>query len=366
MHPDTPNGLAFDSHPSESFEVQEAWTEPGTRTRGQDLSRLEHALDGRLWALAERVAATWRQRRRERQRQLPTSLFPPLDDPATTVPDLTAGLEWALSEGALLSAEAFTQRLLSELSSPSGSTLPDRALTLVVEALIMSGQRSQAAELSSRYRARLEASSGGVSCLELLGYDDLPDRLPDGRPNLLRLSRRVAKGELDAEQLARRFPPQPSSWLRAPELHLLFFSALIETAPARALEFLNRFLALHGMARAKWKEPIGVGNVLDAFELQHPPARDGALVSVLMPARNAAATVGYALDSLLALSHGALEILICDDASDDDTAELVRRRYGGEPRVRLFRASRQQGAYNTRNALAAHAHGELFGVSRRR
>jgi glycosyltransferase involved in cell wall biosynthesis len=74
--------------------------------------------------------------------------------------------------------------------------------------------------------------------------------------------------------------------------------------------------------------------------------------------RNSAATIEYAIESLLAQSYRELEILVGDDASDDETLPLLHDRFGREPRVRLFRSSRQQGSYNLRNALAHRALGE--------
>ncbi|MEZ4367154.1 MAG: glycosyltransferase family A protein [Kofleriaceae bacterium] len=80
-------------------------------------------------------------------------------------------------------------------------------------------------------------------------------------------------------------------------------------------------------------------------------------MSVVIAAYQAAATVGASIDSLLAQDGVDVEILVGDDASDDGTAEVLAARFGDEPRVRRFTSRRNQGAYNLRNALAAHARG---------
>lgn len=49
--------------------------------------------------------------------------------------------------------------------------------------------------------------------------------------------------------------------------------------------------------------------------------------SVIIPAYNAAATLGRAIDSVLAQHYRPIEIIVVDDGSSDDTA-LVARRYG--------------------------------------
>jgi chlorobactene glucosyltransferase len=55
---------------------------------------------------------------------------------------------------------------------------------------------------------------------------------------------------------------------------------------------------------------------------------------VIVPARNEAATIRTLLASLLATQYRPLEILVVDDRSTDDTAELVRTM--AEPRLRLI------------------------------
>src|SRR3954469_12256948 len=58
-------------------------------------------------------------------------------------------------------------------------------------------------------------------------------------------------------------------------------------------------------------------------------------VSVVIPAYNAAQTVGAAVDSVLAQTFGDFELIVVDDGSRDDTAEVVRARK--DPRVNCVR-----------------------------
>jgi glycosyltransferase involved in cell wall biosynthesis len=82
-------------------------------------------------------------------------------------------------------------------------------------------------------------------------------------------------------------------------------------------------------------------------------------VTTLVPAYNAAATIRRAVDSALAQSFRDQEIVVVDDASRDDTAELVARSYGD--RVRLLRLTANQGVSGASNAGIAAANGELIG-----
>ena len=57
-------------------------------------------------------------------------------------------------------------------------------------------------------------------------------------------------------------------------------------------------------------------------------------ISVVLPARNAAATIERAARSILNSTHRELELIIIDDGSTDDTAEVIRQI--GDPRLRLI------------------------------
>ena len=93
-----------------------------------------------------------------------------------------------------------------------------------------------------------------------------------------------------------------------------------------------------------------------AFERPRAVADAPDLVSIIMSAHNSAATIGYAVRSILAQSYGNIELLICDDGSSDATsAELDKLR--GDPRIRLFRSRGNQGTYGVRNSLIPEARG---------
>jgi len=59
------------------------------------------------------------------------------------------------------------------------------------------------------------------------------------------------------------------------------------------------------------------------------------LVSIIMPAYNAARTIAEAVDSALAQTHPHIEIVIVDDGSSDTTLAILRGRYGKDARVQV-------------------------------
>jgi glycosyltransferase involved in cell wall biosynthesis len=62
-------------------------------------------------------------------------------------------------------------------------------------------------------------------------------------------------------------------------------------------------------------------------------------VAVLIPARNESANIGACLDAALASAGADIEVIVLDDGSTDDTADIVRRRAQTDPRLRLEAAS---------------------------
>ncbi|HEY6759985.1 MAG TPA: glycosyltransferase family A protein [Baekduia sp.] len=80
--------------------------------------------------------------------------------------------------------------------------------------------------------------------------------------------------------------------------------------------------------------------------------------SVVMPAYDAARTVGAAIDSALAQTVAELEVLVVDDGSRDGTAGVVRERAARDPRVRLLEQS-NAGPSAARNRAIDAARGDV-------
>lgn len=82
-------------------------------------------------------------------------------------------------------------------------------------------------------------------------------------------------------------------------------------------------------------------------------------VSVIIPARNASATLAETLDSVIAQTYGDWEAIVADDASSDGTAQLAA---GYHPRVRCVRSARNLGIGGARNLALTRATGELVAL----
>jgi glycosyltransferase involved in cell wall biosynthesis len=73
------------------------------------------------------------------------------------------------------------------------------------------------------------------------------------------------------------------------------------------------------------------------------------LVSVIVPAHNAAPFLEETVRSALAQTYPQLEILVVDDASRDETAAIAARIEASDPRVRVLRFLKNVGAARARN-----------------
>ncbi len=78
-------------------------------------------------------------------------------------------------------------------------------------------------------------------------------------------------------------------------------------------------------------------------------------ISIIVPAYNAREHLGQCLDALLASSYTSFEIIVVDDGSTDDTAEMARAKG-----VTLLERTRQAGPGAARNEGALQAKGEVL------
>ncbi|MEZ4510931.1 MAG: glycosyltransferase family A protein [Chloroflexota bacterium] len=88
------------------------------------------------------------------------------------------------------------------------------------------------------------------------------------------------------------------------------------------------------------------------------------LVSILIPARNEARTIGRAVASLLAQTYANFEVLVLDDQSGDETAVLATQAAKNDPRFRLIRGEPLPPGWLGKNwachQLAQAARGEVL------
>lgn len=167
------------------------------------------------------------------------------------------------------------------------------------------------------------------------------------------------------ETLEAEFPDSPDTILARANVKLVQHGH----SCTERLEHLSRLFSVHRLsllALHDSSEPLSIDNLstvakpVDADELQSEP-----LVSVIVPLFNARASIDSALRCLFGQRGVRLEILVVDDASQDDSVACVQRwipRCPPHITLQLLQHEVNQGAYAARNTGAAHARGDYITV----
>ncbi len=92
------------------------------------------------------------------------------------------------------------------------------------------------------------------------------------------------------------------------------------------------------------------------------PSLPPPVVSVVMANFRGAAHLAASMASVLAQSERLLELIVADDASDDDSVAIARRIGEGDDRVRVIASPQNAGPAATRNLGLDAARGEWIAI----
>jgi cellulose synthase/poly-beta-1,6-N-acetylglucosamine synthase-like glycosyltransferase len=120
-------------------------------------------------------------------------------------------------------------------------------------------------------------------------------------------------------------------------------AALACADAAAAAALLARAFAAQGL------DPPSMPSGFASLDAAPPPPVEGPLVSIVVSAFEAEATLATSLRSVLAQSWRNIELLVVDDASTDGTAREIARFAAADPRVRPLAQRRNGGTYAARN-----------------
>ncbi|MCP4449428.1 MAG: glycosyltransferase family 2 protein [Myxococcales bacterium] len=312
--------------------------------------------DTRAWRLAEKLAIAPKAAYRYVQEQSPALVkrWDPAAHTAQIPPeagDLCAGLVTKMTISEKL--KAFRHSVASGAHGVAAPLAKD--LYQAIPQMVQDAQRRAVAALGTHHIATGEEDQ--FEKLRLAYEEHQHAHTIDA----LSISERIDKGQLAPHDVDELLCRHWREVLKNPQLHLLAHRSTVAAAPAQATAALNRYLRAVG-----GDEVESVGNsghyLRDLRMAEVPKVEGGPLVSILVSTFNAEETIGYVMRSLLGQSYQNIEILVCDDASTDETTTVIREQFGDHPRVSLYRSEDNQGTYNIRNALIARARGELITV----
>jgi glycosyltransferase involved in cell wall biosynthesis len=86
---------------------------------------------------------------------------------------------------------------------------------------------------------------------------------------------------------------------------------------------------------------------------------DRLLVSIIVPTYNEALDIGPTMDALAALTYSPLEIVVVDDASTDNTLDIVRGYQDRIPDLRILPQTVNRGVAAARNVALREVRGEV-------
>lgn len=181
--------------------------------------------------------------------------------------------------------------------------------------------------------------------------------LPAPPPNnILRAANELAsRGAHErAITLARRYLPPDLAY----SLHILQANQELRIGDGEAgwLRHINAYLDHYRLSHLQLE---GEGTLFTRLASAPQPAAitEGPLISIIMAAYNAEATVAQAARSILNQNWRNLELLIVDDCSDDGTWPELQKLAEQDGRVRVFRNAVNVGPYVSKNIALSHAKG---------
>lgn len=233
-------------------------------------------------------------------------------------------------------------------------------------------QRAEAAMALARFHAARSEHAEALACLETVRAESTH----------LRSHRRVGLIELYAlagleswakltdaiSDASERWPDDMSVAMACASMRLVVAGGdpVRRSAATQAwLDDFNRVLSDAGMVGLKRRDesrPLALDN-LTAAEPMPKPVDMAAKVSVLMAVYNRRDALECAVRSVLAQSWRNLELVLVDDASNDDSWPLIQRLAAEDERIVAIQQPANGGAYIARNTALERATGQFVTVN---
>ena len=147
--------------------------------------------------------------------------------------------------------------------------------------------------------------------------------------------------------------------LSQPELFLYSSNAATKMTPQKRLQYLNEFFAFHGVSSVQLKDTALPPSPLNVKIKDQLPECNGPLVSVLMTTFETGERASVAIESILQQTYKNIELIVIDDASNDDTLQIIEEWKRKDARVRFIQLPKNVGTYVAKNIGLLQAKGEF-------
>lgn len=149
------------------------------------------------------------------------------------------------------------------------------------------------------------------------------------------------------------------AYTQQPELYLYASMAQPDAAPAQQLQRLNAFLHSCQVPPLALQDPAMPPGPCNVVVAEPVPPVHGPLVSVLVTAFRTGQRAVRAIESILQQSYRNLEVVVVDDASGDDTPQLLAQLAKQDARVRVLVLPTNVGTYVAKSLGLQAARGEF-------
>jgi tetratricopeptide (TPR) repeat protein len=186
---------------------------------------------------------------------------------------------------------------------------------------------------------------------------DLLDK--DTAPSTLYLALLLKVGKIEEAQKFSNELINSKLVVDFPELYLYRSNVFVDLSSSKKIELMNSFLAHYSLGRMQLQDRAKAMST-ENIELQSSfEVFNGPLVSVLMTTYKTGSRLNTAIASVLSQTYQNLELYIVDDASSDDTAEIIQEWVNKDSRVKYIQLKHNVGTYVAKNLALLQCSGEF-------
>lgn len=139
----------------------------------------------------------------------------------------------------------------------------------------------------------------------------------------------------------------------------LYRSNIDVITPKKRLVILNTYLNSFGLYPLSLKDTSKMPSITN-LTAQSNIYKNSKLVTILMTAYNSAIYIGSAIESLLNQTYANIELIIIDDASSDNTKEIIKYYAKKDHRIKPIYLKKNMGTYVAKSIGLKHSYGEFI------
>jgi len=144
-----------------------------------------------------------------------------------------------------------------------------------------------------------------------------------------------------------------------PELFLHYSNASNFNNKERQ-NLLNKYLLSFNLPTLKLENTSLTFDIANLSSSYVTTIKKSSLVSIIMTAYNSEETISIAIESILKQSYTNFELIIVDDASKDNTVNIIQKYNKLDNRIKLIKLKENVGTYIARNNALKRAEGEYI------